>query len=297
MDTQNKPSIHIDVYEIVTNRIIELLEAGTIPWQQPWGDGGMPRNLISKHPYRGINLWLLQSLNYEQSLFLTFKQLKSLGGSVLQGEHGHLVVFWKAVKKKPEELDEKGNPKTIGMLRYYKVFNVSQCKDIPDNFLKIDPLASFDPLLECEMIVKDMPDCPVIRHSGQRAFYNIKEDYICMPLRKTFLNPEGYYSTLFHELVHSTGAEKRLNRKSLQDMAPFGSESYAMEELVAEIGSAYLCHFAEILPNEIQNTVAYLKGWLKVLRGDKKFILLAASQSQKAIDLILNLGEANNNRF
>jgi antirestriction protein ArdC len=131
MDSQTMTSTKIDVYELVTNRIIELLEAGTVPWQKPWTEAGVPMNLLSKRPYRGINLWLLLSLNYERNLFLTWDQLKKIGGSVQQGQHGHIVVFWKNVKKQPEELDEQNNPKMIPMLRYYKVFNVDQCRDIP----------------------------------------------------------------------------------------------------------------------------------------------------------------------
>lgn len=290
METQ-QVSKHVDVYELVTNRIIELLEVGTIPWQQPWTTAGMPMNLLSKRPYRGINLWLLHSLNYERNLFLTWKQLKSFGGSVLQGQHGHIVIFWKAVKKYPEELDKDNNPKMVPMLRYYKVFNVEQCRDIPAKMLEHTEPVQFDSILECESIVQGMPEPPFIKHTGQQAFYHKVDDYICMPLKKSFRSGVGYYSTLFHEMIHSTGAEKRLNRKTLTDMVPFGTESYAQEELIAEIGSAFLCHFTNILPNEIKNTAAYLKNWLEVLRNDKKFVVLASGQAQKAVDYILDIKE------
>src|SRR5882724_6484234 len=126
MDSK-KPKI--DVYEIVTNRIIELLDQGTIPWQKPWTEAGIPANLLSKRPYRGVNLWLLLSLNYERNLFLTWDQLKKIGGSVKQGEHGHVVVFWKTVKKN-DSLENK-TQKNVPLLRYYKVFAIEQCKDIP----------------------------------------------------------------------------------------------------------------------------------------------------------------------
>src|SRR6266852_2479602 len=131
MDSQHTSSTKLDVYQLVTDRIIELLEAGTVPWQKPWYEAGIPMNVISKRAYRGINLWLLLSLNYERNLFLTWDQLKKIGGSVNQGQHGHIVVFWKQVKKVPEELDNNGKEKTTLMLRYYKVFNVDQCRDIP----------------------------------------------------------------------------------------------------------------------------------------------------------------------
>jgi len=291
MEAQNTSSKTIDVYELVTNRIIELLEAGTIPWQKPWTNAGMPMNLLSKRSYRGINLWLLHSLNYERNLFLTWKQLKSLGGSVLQGQHGHIVVFWKAVKKQPEELGKDKQPKMVPMLRYYKVFNVEQCKDLPTKMLEPVEPVQFDSILECESLVQGMPDPPFIKHAGQQAFYHKLDDYICMPLKKSFKSSIGYYSTLFHELIHSTGAEKRLSRKTLTDMVPFGTESYAQEELIAEMGSAFLCHFTNILPNEIKNTAAYLKNWLEVLRNDKRFVVLASGQAQKAVDYILDIKE------
>ena len=132
---------------------------------------------------------------------------------------------------------------------------------------------------------------PLITFKGKKAYYNIKEDEIVMPKMKTFKASEGYYSTLYHELVHSTGSEKRLNRKTLTDMVPFGTESYAIEELIAEIGSAYLCRFSGILPAQIKNTVAYLDNWLGVFKKDKRFIISASGQAQKAVDFILNRQE------
>ena len=286
MDSTTQSS-EIDVYEIVTNRIIELLESATIPWQQPWSGGEVPMNLISKRPYRGINVWLLASLQYERNLFLTWEQLKAINGSVHKGEHGHVILFWKNMPKKPEELDEEGEAKTIPMLRYYKVFNIAQCRDIPESLIPIIEAKEFDPIAECEALLAAMPDCPQIRHKEPRAFYNPLLDSINMPKQKSFKIPESYYATLFHEIIHWTGSEKRLHRKTLSDMKPFGSESYAMEELIAEMGSAFLCHHAGILPAGIKNTAAYLKGWLGVLRNDKKFIITAAGQAQKAADYIL----------
>lgn len=289
MDSQNTTSTKLDVYEMVTNRIIELLESGTVPWQKPWTDSGVPMNLISKRAYRGINLWLLLSLNYERNLFLTWDQLKKIGGSVNKDQHGHIVVFWKNVKKQPEELDGKGNPKTVPMLRYYKVFNIEQCRDISKDLIPELLKEDVDAILECEAIIHTMPDCPVIRHKEQKAFYHIVEDYINMPKKKSFKRIEAYYSTLFHELVHSTGAEKRLGRKSITEMNEFGSEPYSIEELIAELGAAYLSSFTGILDKGIENSVAYIQGWLAKLKGDKRFIVQASGQAQKAVDCILNL--------
>ena len=287
MDSQQTTS-KIDVYQLVTDQIISLLEQGIVPWQRPWAEAGVPANLLSKRQYRGINLWLLLSLNYEQNYFLTWDQIKSMGGSVKKGETGHIVVFWKPVQKKAEE-ERDTKQKQVPMLRYYKVFNIAQCRDIPENLIPKSDVAAVDrePILECEAIINSMVNSPTIVHKEQKAYYRIDIDTINMPKKKSFKSLESYYSTLFHELVHSTGAEKRLGRKTLTDMVPFGSESYAMEELIAEMGSAYLCRFSGVLPNEINNTVAYLDNWLGVFKKDKRFIISASGQAQKAVDLIL----------
>lgn len=295
MDAQQSPSTKLDVYQIITTRIISLLEQGTIPWKQPWVDAGVPRNLFTKRPYRGINFWLLLSLQYEVNAFLTWDQIKTIGASVNKDEKGHIVVFWKNVKKQPEELDEKGYPKTVPMLRYYKVFNIAQCRDIPEALVpkKEAGLAEFNPIHECEAILHSIPNCPEIRSKEQKAYYHIEKDYINMPKKKSFTSVESYYATLFHELVHSTGAEKRLGRKSVIDMNEFGSEQYSLEELIAELGTAYLCSVTGIAHAELENSAAYIKGWLEKLKNDKRFIVQASGHAQKAVDYILNTENSN----
>jgi len=285
MDSQQTTSTKLDVYQLVTDQIISLLEQGIVPWQKPWNDAGVPMNLLSKRQYRGINLWLLLSLNYERNFFLTWEQIKSIGGSVNKGETGHIVVFWKPVQKKAEEDKEKHVP----ILRYYKVFNISQTRDIPEHLIPVvdTSVAPLDPIMECEAILNAITDMPAFIFEGKQAYYNIERDEIVLPKMKSFRTSEGYYSTVYHELVHATGAEKRLNRKTITDMVPFGTESYAMEELIAEMGSAYLCRFSGILPNQIKNTVAYLDNWLEVLKKDKRFIVSASGQAQKAVDFVL----------
>jgi antirestriction protein ArdC len=134
-----------------------------------------------------------------------------------------------------------------------------------------------------------MPDCPPIKHKEQKAFYNIEADYINMPKKKSFVSNESYYSTLFHELVHSTGHEKRLNRKTVTEAVEFGSETYSLEELIAELGCSYLCNSTGIINTEIQNSVAYIEGWLKLLKSDKRYIIRATGFSQKAVDFICNV--------
>jgi len=292
MDSQNTSSTKLDVYQLVTDRIIELLETGTVPWQKPWMETGIPLNAISKRPYRGINLWLLLSLPYERNLFLTWDQLKKIGGSVNQGQHGHIVVFWKQVKKVPEELDSNGKAKTTPMLRYYKVFNVEQCRYIPKDLISELVKNDVDPILECEAIINTMPDSPLLIFKGKKAYYDILKDQVVLPQLKSFKSPESYYSTLFHELVHSTGAEKRLGRKSIVEMAEFGSEPYSMEELIAELGASYLNSFTGILDKQIISSAAYICGWLEKFKSDNRFIIAASGQAQRAVDLILNRQEA-----
>lgn len=279
----------IDVFGIVTNRIIELLEADIIPWQQPWAEAGQPANLISKRPYRGLNVWLLSSLHYDQNLFLTWDQLKKIGGSVKQGEHGHVVIYWKSISKGDDV--EQGNEekqKPASVLRYYKVFNISQCTDIPESLLPEKVERENKPILECESIIHLMPQRPPIKHKQQKAFYDIEGDYINMPKKKTFTSSEGYYLTLFHELVHSTGHEKRLNRKSITGMAELTNHLYTIEELIAELGACYLASYAGILQKELTNSTAYIKGWLEKLKNDKRFIVFASGFVQRSVDFILN---------
>ena len=285
MDSINQTPAKLDVYALVTNRIIELLEKGTIPWKQPWMETGIPMNLISKRSYRGITLWLLLSLNYPRNLFLTWDQIKKLGASVKQGEHGHIVVFWRTVEKPGETEGEE--PKTSSLLRYYKVFNIEQCRDLPGDLVPETVPAIEDPLKQCEAIVLNMPSCPDIQYLEPHPFYDPFYDRINMPKRRSYKRKEAYYATLFHELVHSTGHENRLNRKSITEMAKFGSELYSIEELIAELGSAFLCSTAGILETEIADTVAYIQGWLSKLRNDKRFIIQASSHAQQAIDFII----------
>lgn len=280
MDNQNQKE-HIDVYAMVTNRIIELLEQGTIPWQQPWTDSGQPRNLITKRPYKGVNILLLNSLSFEHNLFLTFKQIKTIGGSVIKGEKGQFIVFTKMV-------DDKDDPsKKRYFLRFYKVFNYSQCTGIPIEFLPSEN-STCEKVSSFEVVAENMPNPPKITVGGKEAFYSPSEDRVNMPPIKTFKQAHAYYSVLFHELVHSTGHQSRLNRKEVTEKIVFGSQQYSLEELVAEIGSCYLKSYTGIFEAEIVNSVSYINHWLEKLKNDKKFIIHAASRAQRAVEYIIN---------
>jgi len=277
-----------DVYEIVTNTIIEKLEEGVVPWQQPWREIGVPRNYVTKRPYRGLNLLLLNALAYPYNEFLTFRQVQDLGGRVSKGEKGHLVILWLWLDDdKAREENDEAKPRKRPMLRYYHVYNIAQCTGI--YLPKPERSISQDPIFQCESLIHDMPNRPKIVHNENEAYYHPVADYINMPKPEMFDRREKYYSTLFHELVHSTGHESRLNRKELVEITAFGSEVYSMEELTAEIGACFLTSYAGIALDNLRNHVAYIKGWLSKLREDKKLIVHASAQAQKAVDYILNV--------
>lgn len=280
METKEK----VDVYELVTNRIIKQLEFKVIPWQQPWTEAGLPQNLVTGRYYRGINVWLLSSLGYPTNYFLSFKQIKDLGGSVKKGEKSYPVIFWKWLNQTDEETGEETKNT---LLRYYNVFNIDQCEGIPEDRIPTPEVNQNDPLEVCEEIVAKMPQRPEFKQAKE-AYYNPLLDIVYMPKLESFVDSESYYNTLFHELVHSTGHFKRLNRKGIIERVRFGSEPYANEELVAEIGACFLKSFAGIAKVTTENNVAYIQGWLEKLRNDKCFIIHASAQAQKAADFILN---------
>lgn len=281
------------VYEIITDRIIKQLEKGTVPWQRPWNvhripgyRDGLPRNLMSKKEYRGVNVFLLHAQGYGSPWWLTFKQAQERGGNVKKGEHGTPVVFWKWLEKENEEDPE--NPDRIPLLRYYTVFNLMQCEVIeapPTDEPEITGGPQPDEFAEA--VVENMPRRPAITRHGARAFYRPSTDEVCVPPLCSYDIQAEFYSTLFHELVHSTGHESRLNRRAQEGARSFGDETYSKEELVAEMGAAFLCNHCGTLEDTIQNSAAYIQSWLRVFKNDPKMVVVAAAQAQKASDFIL----------
>jgi antirestriction protein ArdC len=270
-------------YEIVTEAIIKQLESGVAPWRKPWRTG-MPVNLVSKKEYRGINIFLLASQGYGSRYWLTYRQAQAQGGSVRKGEHGSKVVFWKIdeYRKENSETGETENRKSI-LLRYYTVFNLEQCEGIKSP----EPTRIIPPLEQCEQIVNSMPNPPGFEQDS-RAFYRPSTDTVGVPARSAFDSAEEFYSTLFHELTHSTGHPSRLGREGIMEHNPFGSEDYSKEELVAEMGAAMLCGVAGIQSRTLDNSASYLQSWINRLRSDSHLIVSAASQAQKAADYILS---------
>lgn len=264
----------MNVYEIVTEKIISLLEDGVVPWRRPWTSTGMPRNLVSKRPYRGINYFLLSASTYVSPFWLTIRQANELGGYIRKGEESTIVVFWKVedLDQDAEDFDtEKTEAKTRRrfLLRYYRVFNLEQCElpqAVIDKLPKIET-HQHDPIEAVEKIITGMPNPPEIVRGGSKAFYSAITDRITLPRRELFISAEEEVATETHELIHSSGSEKRLAREGICEAAPFGSPVYSKEELCAELGAAYLCAEAGISNAVIANQAAYIAGWLKKWRA------------------------------
>jgi antirestriction protein ArdC len=285
-DTKEKTNNTRDIYAMVNNRIIGHLEKGVVPWHKTWTEAGMPKNMVTGKAYRGVNIWLLNTLDYSKNDFLSFKQVKDLGGHVKKGEKSHEVVFWKWIEKEDKDTGEK---KRVPVLRYYRVFNISQCEKIPLEKIPKEIERKNNPIEICEKMINEMPKRPRIQHKTQEAYYNRLEDYINMPRLETFDNSESYYGAFFHEALHSTGHKDRLNRKELLESRGKRSENYAQEELTAEMGASYLKSYAGIPIEQLENNAAYIKHWLGHLKNDKRFIVQASAQAQRATDYILNI--------
>lgn len=282
----------LDIYRSVTDRILELLETGTVPWRQPIKGGleGFPANLASGRTYRGINVFLLAVTawveGYGSRYWLTFRQAKQRGGHVRKGEKGSLVIFW---KQHATQDRETGEAMTVPVLRRYTVFNAEQCEDleVPGAGEPAGDEEPFVPLEAAEAIVDGYAGGPQIDHGGHRALYRPRDDRVQIAEPGRFVYAESYYVTLFHELAHSTGHTSRLDRGLDHELSPFGSPDYSKEELVAEMGAAFLAAAAGISPSTIEQSAAYIDGWRKKLSSDAKLVVHAAGAGQRAADWIM----------
>lgn len=286
-----------DLYETVTARVIEALEAGAKPWSRPWGSvpGAELQLRSTGQEYRGINQLLLTLVagasGYTSPHWLTFKQALDLGGNVRKGERSTEIVFYKALTVKDRDAADADATKQIPMIRSYRVFNADQCDGLPARFHPA-------PLVLVDSKQRDAASEAALRSSGaviseggSRAFYAPGPDAIQMPPFAAFATVGGYLATLAHELVHWTGHASRLDRKLANS---FGSKDYAAEELVAELGAMFVCARLGVAGEHIDNHAAYLASWLKALRDDKRAIFKAAALAQTAADLVLanaGLGE------
>lgn len=275
----------INVYDMVTDRIIAELEKGNIPWrwQRPWtGVRSGAYNRITKKPYSIINQMLLK----HSGEYASFKQWTDLGGHIRKGEKSEIVVFWKIFESKETNPDTgEIEIKKIPLLRYYNVFHISQVEGVKP--LEV-PFKEVEPIEEAEKIITmyverehiDFNEC-----ASNEAYYSPLQDKVVIPMKEQYNLVNEYYSTTFHELTHSTGHKNRLDRLETEAVASFGSEEYSKEELVAEIGSATLMNVAGIeTPKTFKNSTAYIQGWLQVLKNDNKFIVSASSKAEKAVN-------------
>lgn len=278
----------MDVYQIITDRVLAILEAGTVPWRKPWNYGSErgPLNLVSKKHYQGINWFLLACTAFGSPYWLTFKQAQQLGGNVLKGEKGTPIIFWKIYEK--EDAKAEDGKKRLPLLRYYTVFNVEQCDGIAVPDSDVTTWHEHDPIEAAEKVILTMPNRPIVEIGGVRACYSPLRDHVQIPDLFRYERTEEYYSTFFHELAHSTGHKSRLNREGVTGDHFFGDSVYSREELVAEMAAAFLCGHTGIENATIHNSAAYLQSWIKALRGDKRLAITAAAQAQKAADYILN---------
>jgi antirestriction protein ArdC len=277
----------------VTGRLIEALERGTVPWRKEWDAPRFraPLNLTSGKPYHGINFFLLSLAGeaFGSPYWLTFRQALERGGHVRKGAQGVPVFFWKVLDRKAESADSGPDSEHASrrfVARYYTVFNVEQCDGI--EYPKPERTTREIPAVEaCDRILATNPAGPEIHHGASGASYAPIGDVVGMPDRSAFHSPEGYYATLFHELIHSTGHPRRLARFTPDSPPPpFGSPDYSREELVAELGAACLCAQAGISNSTIDNSAAYLAGWLQVLKADRRTVVFAAGAATKAASLI-----------
>ncbi len=277
-----------DAYEEITDRIIAALERGTVPWRTPWRARGH-RNARTNRPYRGINILVLQMAALERGWndprWLTYRQARAAGGHVRRGQHGTRVVLWKWIEKKDSADPER--PEHYPLLRLFTVFNLAQCEGV--RLPRAEPEAEdcFDPIERAEAVVAGYADGPRIHEDADSAYYVPDRDEVHLPPRDAFGDAHGYYATLFHELAHSTGHPSRLDRESYRTAAPFGSERYSQEELVAEFAAAFLGNEAGIDPSRIEHSASYIASWLKALEDDRRLAVVAAAQAQHAADHVL----------
>lgn len=304
MKTTTEPQVQqISLYEEVTNKIITMIEKGVAPWRKPWSTYGQARNYVSGRSYTGINYLLMNNTKHSIPYFLTFNQVKELGGKVKKGAEAEMVIYFKVFYKDsndntltPEEANArrlKGEEiKSLRFIRYYSVFNVSDIKEVELDLNRFNEakLTDNERIERCEQIIRNIPKPLELKQiDANRAYYHPTLDYINMPDIKQFESSEHYYATYFHELIHSTGHSTRLARPEILDYSGFGTTPYSKEELVAEIGASFLSSFTQIDYDSVYlNSASYLTGWLKVLKQDSKFIFKVSAEAQKAVEYILS---------
>lgn len=255
-----------------TDPIITALEHNVIPWQEPWSCFGPPTNAISRQPYSGSNLWSLHALPYMSNLFLTEAQVRTAGGTIKPNEQGQETLVANATEDDlfPEVL-----------------FNVSQCCNIPEELRSQKIIELCPPVNACKAVVMDMPKKPALRKTGNDIYYSVAEDTIYLPEERAAASSEVYYRTLFHLLVHATGHPSRCNRSSVRQMAECGNDAYSYEELVADIGTGYLCSLCQITAALPKYADDQARVWYGKLRHDRLTLVRACYDAQTATNYLL----------
>lgn len=282
-----------DIYQKVTDKIIADLEQGELSWLKPWSSGNLEGKITKplRHngmPYNGINILMLWGASVEAGYlypyWMTFRQAKELGAHVKKGERGNLVVYANTITKTEEGADGNEEERKIPFMKGYSVFNVEQIEGLPEHY-HTKPKPIIDPALRIDHAEEFFNHTRAdIRHGGNSAHYAGGSDHVQMPHFETFRSPEAYYATLAHELTHWTKHKSRLDREF--GRKKWGDEGYAREELVAELGAAFLCADLELTPEAGSDHAAYIQSWLKVLKDDKRAIFSAAAHAQRAADYL-----------
>lgn len=273
-----------DIYQTITDRIIEQLENNEIPWKKPWiGVNVGAFNRVSKKPYSLLNQLLLKHTGE----YASFKQWSELGGKIRKGEKSEIVVFWSFIEKKDSDQDDETvEPRKVPILKYYRVFHISQVegvKPLETHLFENQSIPSAEELIKSYVTREGINYNETLSND---AFYSPLLDCVSVPSKAQYANVNEFYSTVFHELTHSTGHKSRLNR--FTSSAYFGNKEYSKEELIAEIGSATLLNICHLETEDtFSNNAAYIKSWLKKLKDDKRFIVSAAGKSEKAVKLII----------
>jgi antirestriction protein ArdC len=300
---QRTTSVKPDLYQVITDKVIALLEAGTVPWQRPWNQYGLARNYATGHIYTGINAFLLNFFpSFDVPFYMTYKQAQALGGQVRKGAKAETVYFFKTLYKdadgknlKPAQVAQLQSGekfvKAIPMPRTFHLFNIADVDGIDFEIPELSDNLNA-PIESCDSFVTGLQSVPEIQHKDlNNAFYAPVADQINMPPLPRFSCSPAYYKTLFHEITHSTGHTSRLSRPGItlpmEQRVP-GSEPHAHEELIAELGAIYLCQHAGISRQPLQdNAAAYIDSYLSLLKNDKRFLFQASSQAQKAVNFLL----------
>lgn len=277
----------MNVYDVITERIIEQMEHGEIPWEKPWVGND---SIVSHATGKGYSL-LNQILLGKPGEYATFKQVQDEGGHVKKGAKSKVVVFWTILQKE----NENGEQESIPFLKYSRVFHLDDCEGVKAKYIKNEPLKDNQTIEKAQSILDGYINRESIKleHSEEGgAYYRPSADMIHLPKIGQFTSSEAYYDTAFHECVHSTGAEKRLNRTGITGWAHFGSEVYSKEELIAEIGACTIVHMLGMeTKSTFRNNAAYIQNWLKVLKNDKRLLVTASTAASKAVNFIMGTVE------